>query len=133
MFPRQPVSGMTAGKPGGGSAERLANVLAISHDDAARTLSVTTQLNRQNADSSLSQNFGTTDRRQRYKRLSCTVFTDTVYVTNKARSNRGNVCAQVFVTDKSFLETYPMRDTKSYFHALKLFTKEVGVPDVLVC
>ena len=70
------VSGVTAGKPGGVSAERLATVLSISHNDAARTLSVTTQLNRQSADSSLSRNFGTTDRRQRYQRLNCTAFRD---------------------------------------------------------
>ena len=139
LFVEQPpdvaasVSGITAGKSGGVSAERLATVLSIGHDDAARTLSVTTQLNRQSADSSLSRNFGTTDRRQRYKRLNSTVFTDTVYVTAKARSTRGNICSQVFVTDKSFLETYPMKDTKSYINVLKTFTKEVGVPDVLVC
>jgi hypothetical protein len=55
------ISAVTAGKPGGVSAERLAKLFSILFDDAVRTLAVTTQLNRQTADSSLSWNFGTND------------------------------------------------------------------------
>ena len=46
---------------------------------------------------------------------------------------RGNTCAQVFVSDKDFVALYPMRDTKSYFSLLKVFAKDVGAPEVLVC
>ncbi len=52
---------MTVGKPGGVSAERLAKLFSIPFDDAVCILVVTTQLNRQTANSSVSQNFGTND------------------------------------------------------------------------
>ena len=127
------VSAITAGKPGGVSAEHLSKLFTISHDDAQRTLAVTTQLNRQSVDSSLSRNFGTPDRMLRYKRLKSTFFTDTLYATGKAKSTRGNTCAQLFVSDKDYVAVYPMRDTKSYLYSLKAFAKDVGAPDVLVC
>ena len=127
------ISAVTAGKPNGVSANHLAKLFSISHDDAARTLSVTTQLNRQAADSSLSRNFGTNDRMLRYKRIKSTFFTDTMYVTAKAKSTRGNTCAQIYVSDKAFLAAYPMRDTKSYINSLKQFAKDVGAPETLVC
>ena len=127
------ISAVTAGKPGGVSAERLAKLFSIPFDDAVRTLAVTTQLNRQTADSSLSRNFGTNDRMVRYRQLDSTFFTDTMYVTAKAKSTRGNTCAQLFVSDKALLVGYPMRDTKSYLNSLKIFAKEVGAPRTLVC
>ncbi len=127
------ISAVTAGKPGGVSAERLAKLFSIPFDDAVRTLAVTTQLNRQTADSSLSRNFGTNDRMVRYTQLDSTFFTDTMYVTAKAKSTRGNTCAQLFVSSKAFLIGYPMRDTKSYLNSLKTFAKEVGAPRTLVC
>ncbi len=55
------ISAVTAEKPGGVSAERLAKLFSIPFDDAVRTLFVTTQLNRQTAYSSVSLNFGTND------------------------------------------------------------------------
>ena len=127
------ISAITAGKPNGVSADRLAKLFSISHDDAAWTLSVMTQLNRQAADSSLSRNFGTNDRMLHYKRIKSTFFTDTMYVTAKAKSTRGNTCAQIYVSDKAFLAAYPMRDTKSYINSLKQFAKDVGAPETLVC
>jgi hypothetical protein len=48
------VSMVTAGKPGGVSAEHLEKLFSIPHDDAQWTLLVTTQLNCQSADSTLS-------------------------------------------------------------------------------
>ena len=57
-----------------------------------------------------------------------------MYVTRKAKkSMRGNTCVQVFVSNKSFLAIYPMKDTKSYIKSLKLFAKDVGAPAKLVC
>ncbi len=127
------ISAVTAGKPGAVSAERLAKLFSILFDDAVRTLAVTTQLNRQTADSSLLRNFGTMDRMVRYRQLNSTFFTDTMYVTAKVKSTRGNTCAQLFVLDKALLVGYPMHDTKSYLNSLKLFAKEVGAPRTLVC
>ena len=127
------VSAVMAGKPGGVSAERLSKLFSISHDDAERTLKVTTQLNRQSADSTLSRNFETNDREIRYRRIDSIFFTDAFFVTAKARSTRGNICAQIYVSDKAFMDVHPMRDVKSFPLSLRRFAKEVGAPNVLVC
>jgi len=50
-----------------------------------------------------------------------------------AKILRGNTCAQIFVLDKDFIALYPMKKEAKYFLALKEFSKDVGVPDVLVC
>ena len=76
------ISAVTAGKLGGVSVDRLAKLFSISHEDAARMLLVTTQLNSQAADSSLSQNFGMNYRMLCYKQIKSTFFTDTMYVTD---------------------------------------------------
>ena len=39
---------------------------------------------------------------------------------------------QMFVSDKGFVKVYSMRTVSEYPQALKMFTKDVGVPDVLV-
>jgi len=38
-----------------------------------------------------------------------------------------------FVSDKDYIAIYPMKKEAEYFVALKEFSKDVGVPDVLVC
>jgi hypothetical protein len=108
-------------------------VWSIPHEDAVRTLQLTTQRLRHNADSSLSRNFGTNDRAVRYKKLKSYFFSDTLFVTGKAKSSRGNICAQLFVSDKGFVTIYPMQHQRDYFLALRQFAKEVGAPEVLVC
>ena len=39
---------------------------------------------------------------------------------------------QLFVSDRSFVSVYPMSSKAEYIDAIKLFSKEVGAPDVLV-
>ncbi len=51
----------------------------------------------------------------------------------KAKSTRGNTCAQLFVSDKALLVGYPMHDTKSSLNLLKIFAMEVGALQTLVC
>ena len=94
---------------------------------------MTTQLIQQSSDSLLSRNDGTNDGAVRYRKLSSKFFTDTMFATKKAKSLRGNTCCQVFVSDCDFLSLYPMQQESEYPLALKLFAKEVGAPDVLVC
>jgi hypothetical protein len=53
--------------------------------------------------------------------------------TKKAKSLRGNTCLQLFVLDKDYIVVYPMTKEAEYPLALKLFVKEVGAPDVLIC
>ena len=68
----------------------------------------------------------------RYKRIKSLFHTDTFYVTGKAKSTRGNVCVQLFVSDKGFVTVYPMKATCDFSSALRMFAKDVGAPEVLV-
>ena len=77
------TAAVLAGKSKVISAEHLSKVWIIPHEDAARTLQVTTQRLRHDADSSLSRNFGTNDRAVRYKKLKSHFFSDTLFVTGK--------------------------------------------------
>jgi hypothetical protein len=54
-------------------------------------------------------------------------------MAGNAKSSRGNICGQLFVSDKGFVAFYPMKRQADYFLALKQFAKDVGVPEVLVC
>ncbi len=127
------IAAVLAGKSKGISAEHLSKVWIIPHDDAARTLKVTTQRLHHYTDSSLFHNFGTNDRAVRYRKLKSYFFSDMLFVTGKAKSSRGNICAQLFVSDKGFVAIYPMQYQRDYFLVLRQFAKEVGVPEVLIC
>ena len=127
------IGAATAGKSRGVTPEHLSKVWKISHEDAARTIDSTTQYIHRDPGTHLSRNYGTDDRAIRYKHLKDTFFTDTMYATKKAKSTRGNTCAQVFVSDKMFCKVYPMATQSDYLSALKRFAKDVGVPEALVC
>ena len=71
---------------GGVTKEHLAKVWILNEEEARRTIEVTTQLNKQDADSTLSKQFSTNDRMLCYRRLSSTFFMDTFFVTKKAKS-----------------------------------------------
>ena len=94
------LASVTAGKRSGVTAEQLSKVFCIPHDDAARTLSVTTQLVQYNTDSSLSRKVSTNDHALRYRKIKSKFFTDTLFATKGAKSTCGNICAQIFVSDK---------------------------------
>lgn len=120
--------------PKGVTKEMLAKVWRISEDEARRTLEVTTQLNsRQGADTSISRQADTNDRMLRYKRLRSCFFTDTFFVTKKAKSARGFSCMQIYVSDKGFVRVYGMKTVMEIPQSMKLFAKEVGVPNTFVC
>jgi hypothetical protein len=122
----------TAGRANGVSARDLAKVWSIDEETATRSLNITTQLKQQDADGSLSRNFSTNDRMLRYKRISTHFFTDTFFVTKKARSTRGHNCIQLFVSDKGFVYVVPMKSKGEFPYALKMFAKEIGVPPALI-
>ena len=117
--------------PKGVTAEQLSKVWRISHEDAKKTLDVTSQLNKQDADASLSRRFGTNDRMLRYKRIDAFFYTDTFYA-KKVVSKRGYSMMQLFVSDKGFVKVYGMRSEKEFVDALKLFCKEVGAPKAMI-
>ena len=67
-----------------------------------------------------------------YKRIKCAFFTDTYFVTGKAKSTRGNTMMQLFVSDKGFVYIVTMKSRGEFHLALKMFAKEIGVPISLI-
>ena len=118
--------------PKGISPKELAKVWRIDLETAKKTLEVTSQRRKHDGNSSLSRNISTNDRMLRYKRINCHFFTDTFFVTAKGRSKRGNTCMQIFVSDKGFVYVVPMKSKGEFPEALKMFSKEIGVPTALI-
>ena len=126
------VNSTTASPSKGISKTSLAKLWTISEKLADGVINNTTQLNRQSADNSLSRHFTTNDRMLRYKRINSIFFTDTMFVTDKAKSTRGNKACQVYVSDKGYVAVYPMERASNFEASLNLFCKEIGVPLTLV-
>ena len=105
-------------------AEHLSKVLRIPEEVAQHKLDVTRQLNKQDADTSLSCSFGTNDRSLRYKIILYLFYTDTFF-SKQVISKRGFSIMQLFVSDKVFFRVYGMKYEKEFIDALKLFCKEV--------
>ena len=126
------IESVNASKSKGLKPIDLAKVWRIDVETARRTIDVTTQLKQQDADGSLSRNFSTNDRMIRYRRINSHFFTDTFFITNKAKSTRGNMCMQLFVSDKGFVYVVPMKSKGESPTALKMFAKEIGVPLALI-
>jgi hypothetical protein len=73
------LAAVMAGHSGGVSAEHLSKIFCIPHDDAERTLLVTSQLVRHNADLSLSRNVTMDDCALRYRKIKSNFFTGTLF------------------------------------------------------
>ena len=59
---------------------------------------------------------------------------DTFLATKKGGvSSRGNTCCQLFVSDKTFLFAVPMKARREVLQAIKLFAKEVGPLNFIIC
>ena len=59
---------------------------------------------------------------------------DTFFASkNKEKSSQGFTCMQLFVTDKGFVQVIPMNKRSKVPLALKMFAKEVGAPDAIIC
>jgi len=127
------IKATMVGRPTGVTAKHLPKVWKIDVETAKKTIEVTTQLRQHEADASLSRNYSTNDRMLRYKRINSHFFTDTFFVTKKAKSQRGNNCMQLFVSDKGFVYVVPMKSKSDFPFALKQFAKEIGVPLALIC
>ena len=72
-----------AGKSRGVDPKHLSKIWRISHEDAQRTIDVTTQTSIQTDDPALSKNYSTNDRMLRYKRIKDLFFMDTFFATKK--------------------------------------------------
>ena len=72
-----------AGKTRGVDPKHLSKIRRISHEDAQRTIDVTTQMSTRTDDPTLSRNYTTNDRMLRYKRINDFFFMDTFFATKK--------------------------------------------------
>ena len=128
------VSAVQVGKSHGLDAAHLSKVWRISHEDAQRTINVTSQHGQRPANSSLSQNYATNDQMLRYCRIEDHFFMDTLFATKKGgKSSRGNTCCQLFVIDKGFLHAVPMKRKSEVYMVVKMFAKKIGAPNAIVC
>ena len=105
--------------------EQLSKVWRVMNEVAQQTLDVTTMLNKQDADSTLSCQFSTNSRMLWYKRLEYLFYNDILYI-KQVVSKRGFSTMQCFVSDKGFVKAYRMKSEKEFVKAIKLFFKEVG-------
>ena len=53
-------------------------------------------------------------------------------MTKKAKSSRGYSCMQIFVSDKDYVYVSKMKSVREPPKALKMFSKEVGVPEAFI-
>ena len=126
------ISALEAGAPFGTTPEFLKKIWSISDKESNAVLEANTHLNRQSNEGQLSRHFSTNDRMLRYRRIDSYLFTDTLLVTKSAKSIRGYLYLQVFVSDKGFIAVYLMELKSEFKDALHSFCKEVGVPVALV-
>ena len=94
------IGSTIAGQPKGVTPELLSKIWKIPFKMAEETLRVTSQLNRNGENTYLARNLGTNDRMLRYRRIKSQFFTDTFFVTTKAKSTRGYTHMQIFVSGK---------------------------------
>ena len=125
------VASIQASRSRGVSKELLSKLWMIPVHLAEGAIEKNTQLCRQSQDNSMSRQYTTNDRMLRYKRLQSVFYTDTMFAS-KHKSTRGNKCCQVFVSDKGYVATYPMKSQQEFQAALHWFCKEVGVPVDLI-
>ena len=122
-----------AGKSRGVDPKHLFKIWRISHEDAQRTIDVTTQMSIQTDVPVLSRNYSTNDRMLIYKRIKDLFFMDTFFATKKGgQSSRGHTCCQRFVTDKGFIYVVPMKKKSEVLLPFEQFAKEIGAPDSFV-
>ena len=121
------VLAVHAEQPKGVKPVDLDKVWQIDVDTALCTLEITTQLEQQEKDGNISRNFSTNNRMLRH------FFTDTFFVTKRAKSTRGNTCMHLFVSDKGFVSVEPMKSKGEFPSALNFcFAKDIGVPTNLI-
>ena len=105
----------TTGHPRGVTAEMLSKIWLIDTKMAERTLQVTTQLNRHGENTSLARNLGTNHQMMKYRRIKSHFFTDTFFVTRKARNTRDfHACKSSCLT--RYLSKYIPCDMQKNFH-----------------
>jgi hypothetical protein len=115
----------------GVDAATLAKNWGIGIEAAKRTHLLTTQRGiRRMTHPSLTKRYKTNDKQLRYRRLSVTTFTDTMYSTILSRQQ--NKEAQIFCTDFGFVRAFPMKLEREAHEALSLLFHRDGFPNGMV-
>ena len=122
-----------AEKQSGVTPELLEKDWRINNSSVKHTVKVNTQLSRQDANTRLSQNFGTNNRMLRYRRISSFFYTDYLFVTKKAgfrkaSSSQGCFYSQLFVSYKGYVFVVPMKSSSKFPKSLRRFAKELVAP-----
>ena len=116
------------------TADHLSKVWRIDANTAELTLDVTTKLLHRSDDPTLSHHYWTGNHMLRYKWIEQYFFTDTFFAHKKKwKSSRGYTCMQLFVTKKWFVHVIPMKSKSEVQLALKMFAKDIGAPDAIIC
>ena len=68
----------------------------------------------------------------RYRQIKSHFFTDTFFVTKKAKSTKRHTCMLIFFFDKVFVKVYPMKLQREFSAALRQFAKGVRASEILV-
>jgi len=112
----------------------LVKIWSIDYNTAVCTTNATMQQCARSNIKHLSRNYPTNDQMLRYQRIHQHFFMDTFFATKKAgKLSRDFTYMQVFVTNKGFVYLVPMQSQKDVSLVVKVFAKEIGAPDVIVC
>ena len=113
-------------------AATLAKRWNIGIETAKRTIDATEQRAvRLLTGDRITRRFSTNDRKLRYRRLSCAMYTDTMFAKKKSWF-RQNTCAQVYCTEFNWGRVYPMQKKSLTHTTLKRLYQEVGVPHTMI-
>jgi len=111
------------------TADSLSRKWNIPLSSARATLMGTTQLTIRSARLPLSRRYRTDTMRSDLRRLSTTIYTDTLVAD--VRSSRGNNFAQFFTDgakDSPFAVSYPIKSKEEAGNSLKSFATDYGIP-----
>ena len=122
-----------SGKTRGVDHKHLSKICRISHEDAQRTIDVTTQTSTRTDDPTLSWNYSTNDRMLRYKRIKdFSPWIHSLQPRKVGNHHEAILAVNFFVTDKGFIYVVPMKKKSEVLLAIKQFTQEIGAPDSFV-
>ena len=98
----------------------------IDKETALNTIRATTQRYKRKQDPKMTRNSPSSDKATRYNRINDHSFMDTMFATSKG----GNICAQIFTTDRGFIAANPLQSKAQVKQTIRLFCREIGVSSV---
>lgn len=99
----------------------------VSEDTVIKTLAATTHMVQRSAVMPIHKRFKTKFQQLRYRRLKCTLYSDTF--SSNVTSTRGHTKTQGFVCgDAFYVMHYPMKSEKHAAQGLKEFVHTIGIP-----